>query len=356
MTTIVEVQSDLDNRLALLVEHSELNKNNYKLNYVLLLDKEGNKFFISTHSEIILLNKYIGQLICPYCMQELTFVASYVKGDKVIDAHLRHKGANHLNKNCIFNSTGNKTYRLDSDRFYASKGYIEYKLKMKLKQAIVDNKLVVDIPNGYKIDQDTLEIIYSYERHKIDKIFTTKNDNYLCKLVAENGLGLICIRGENALNLRGRMCETWRKSNSIVIALYDKYLESDDNRIESKITKNTEEIYLQSIFNSVQDKAFTNFFIAEKVKNKEDKVKLVEEKIDTEEFYMGLTLKNDKGITRVVYTDKHNDWITKHGEVCELIWINITLDGVVVNRKYPQVVIKELKRLKYKVNYGYYAI
>lgn len=330
-----KVKSDVDDLVSLIAEH-RLRNQGEKLTYG-LIESDDIWYFINIKSDLINNDNYKHRIICPYCKQKLIFIKGYTRSDEVsVTSHLKHEANNPHNKDCIFNNVGNPNYESDRNKFYARRDFSVSTILVQLPHS----PFKIDIPRDYKITPKPYSIKYSYREcevqgyikdYKIDDI----NVDVLFK-TSDGYLGFI-------LNPKEHDLEVCKNRGLRMIEFYESE-PKDLNRVVCE-TLDLGDLKYRISLNEITVKAQQEFteLLEKQVLTKD--INLVEKQI----YH---TLKVTYGMHKVK-KGKGYDWITKHGEICKLKWVNIKVGNKFINRKLPQVAINKFRELGYNVKNGY---
>ncbi len=336
MGKLIRIESDIDNLISLLAEHSLYNLGD-KLNFG-IIRREDSNYFIDIKSNLIQLNEYRDSIICPYCKQPLIYVEGYTRQDGVqVTAHLKHESNNTENKTCIFNNLGNPNHLHDKKKFYEDSNFIKERIFLKLPKTPFD----LTVPVDYAICKYPLVIRYGYSNitvlgHVKDYIL----DGITIDILFKTSDGYIgCLYKESPDKL-----EVCKKNGLRLVKLFEEIPKNDAvNTLGNLFELGT--LKYRITLNEVTNKAHVDYF---KALDNVSAGRLVSDL----EFNIAKELKKDYKMSRVKKS-KGYDWVTKNGKICELYWVNIKLGNTYINRKLPSVVVKRMKEKGYDVQSGY---
>ena len=330
-----KVKSDIDDLVSLMAEHRLHNRGD-KLTYGLIESGEV-WYFIDIKSDLINTDNYKHKIICPYCKQKLIFIKGYTRNDEVtVTSHLKHEASNPNNKDCIFNNLCNPNHERDRHRFYARRDFSISTILVQLPHT----PFKLSIPRDYRITPKPYSIKYSYKDCEIEgyiKDYKVDDINVDVLFKTSDGyLGFILNPGEHEVEV----C----KSKGLRLVDFYESEPSDLNRIICE-TLEIGDLKYRVCLNEITVRAQQEFTeLLEKQALTQD-INIVEKQI----YH---SLKVTYGMHKVK-KGKGYDWITKHGEICDLNWVNIKVGNKFINRKLPQVAINKFRELGYKVNFGY---
>lgn len=332
---LIKVKSETDDLVSLIAEH-RLHNQGDKLTYG-LIERESVWYFINIKSDLIHNETYKHNIICPYCKQKLLFIKAYTRADDArVASHLKHESNNSKNKDCIFNNVGNPNYMRDRDKFYSRRDFSVSTILVQLPHTPFN----INIPGDYKITPKPYSIKYAYKGCEVlgyikDYRLDDVNIDVLFK-TSDGYIGYVLDENEHAVEV----C----KSNGLRMLEFYEGEPKDLNKVTCQTLELGNLHYRISLNETILEaqQEFTD--ILEKQALSKD-LNLVEKQI-----YHSLKLTYGM---RKIKKGKGYDWITKHGEICDLKWVNIKVGNKFINRKLPQVAIKKFRELGYTVRNGY---
>lgn len=361
---LIEVKSDINNKLDLLIEHRILNNNSHHLNYI-LTEINDKFYFIDARSDLVTIKN---NLICPYCLQNLTINRTYKKQNgTIVQFFVKHKSKNKMSENCIFKNKAVGGYNSDIDGFYKSKEFINRSVIMMLKNEI-NNNFEISIPYDYKIViEDDVAIKFKYKKHTITGIYPSSRDEFICRLKTNNNETLFCMLGENEINIRNNYKDIWSK-HDVTVVTFNENKQYINSGIESKINTHSK-FYTTCLYSRVQQEAYEAYiiehkkYINSKISSKQEIVKsttenkldfnieidntkrLLERAIDHELNRVKVLLEHRVGLKKVDETL----WITSNGDYYKIRKIKITKNDICFYRECPEIYIKHIETFGYRI-------
>lgn len=364
---LIEVKSDINNKIDLLIEHKILNNNSHHLNYV--LTKINEKFyFVDAKSELVTIKN---DLICPYCLQKLTINRTYKKKNgTIVQFFVKHKSKNKMSEDCIFKQKAVGGYNQNVDLFYKSKEFVHRSVILMLKNEI-GNGFEISIPDEYKIIiEDDVSIKFKYKKHRIIGIYPSNRDEFICRLKTDKNKTLFCMLGENEINIRNNYKDIWSKYDVTVVTFNENkpYLNSE---IESKLNIHSK-FYTTCLYSKVQQDAYEDYIIEhEKYKNnkkifsndiakdvmggipeknifnieRDNKTSILERAVDHELNRVKVLLEYKVGLKQI----DENLWTTSDGKYYKLRKIKITKNDIYFYRECPEIYIKYIETFGYRI-------
>ncbi|MGL5692663.1 MAG: hypothetical protein ACRCXA_01190 [Peptostreptococcaceae bacterium] len=228
---LIEIKSDINNKVDLMIEHKKLNNSSHHLNYILTKIND-TFYFVDARSELVTIN---GELICPYCLQKLTITRTYKKKNgTIVQFFVKHISKNKMSEGCIFKNKAIGDYNSKVEDFYKSKEFINRSLILMLKEEI-SNKFEILVPKDYEIlKQKDISIKFKYKKHRIVGIYPSNTDEFICRLKTEKNDTLFCMLGDNEINVRNKYKEIWGKNDVTIVTVNENkpYVNSE---IEPKV-------------------------------------------------------------------------------------------------------------------------
>lgn len=371
---LIEVKSDINNKIELLIEHQILNNNSHHLNYV--LTSINDKFyFVDAHSDLVTIRD---NLICPYCLQKLTINRTYKKQNgTIVQFFVKHKSKNKLSEDCIFKQRPNGDYNDKVYKFYNSKEFVQKRIILMLKDEI-SKEFKVAIPKDYIISSEKgVSIEFKYNHRKIVNIYPSPREEFICRLRTDKNETIFCMLGENEINIRNKYRGIWNEHDVTVVTFNEDkpYVNSE---IEPKVNVHSK-FYTTCLYSRVQEKAYKEYLVEhEKYKNKQksivnkyasennkrlnkyDKIMELEEnkelaryknrksleiavdhELDRVKFY----LENKFGLKRV----SEDLWMTNNGKYYKLKNIKVIKNDTYFYRQCPEIYISHMELFGYKL-------
>ena len=350
---LIGVKSDITNKIDLLIEHRILNNSSHHLNYV-LTNRNGKFYFVHTDSDLV---TTLDNLICPYCLQQLTINRTYEKQNGTIVRFLvKHKSNNKHNENCIFKQKVISGFSKMVNDFYNSKEFIKKNIIFMLKNEI-QRGFQISIPSCYTIViENKIPIEFGYIQHKIEGIYECDREEFICRLKTNRGQTLFCMLGENEINIRNENADIWDKYNATVI-VFNKDEPCINSAIEAKINIHSN-FYTRCLYSKIQKEAYEAYEIecrnkkAESVdtydyeKNRFNRKRTLENVVEHELNRVKAKLSKMVGLREI----SEGLWITNDGKTHKLKGIKIIKGDVHFWVTCPEICINYIEPMGYKVD------
>jgi hypothetical protein len=360
---LIEVKSQVNNTIDLLIEHRILNNNSHHLNYI-LTEINGKFYFVDAHSELVTIQD---NLICPYCLQKLTINRTYKKQNgTIVQFFVKHKSKNKASENCIFKHKIAGDYNNKVDDFYKSKEFIQRSSINMLKNEM-SKIFKIAIPSEYTISrEEEVSIKFKYEHHQIVGVYPSTREEFICRLKTDKGVTLFCMLGENEINIRSKYKDIWSKYNVTVITFNEDkpYVNSD---IEPKVNTHSK-FYTTCLYSKIQENAYDDYIVEhEKHKNEQrslinrdaiivrnktneevdryNRRKLLERVVDHELDRVRAHLESKVGLKKV----SDDLWTTNNGAYYKLKNIKFIKNDTYFYRQCPEIYIDKIMLFGYRM-------
>ncbi|HBG7285442.1 hypothetical protein [Clostridioides difficile] len=351
---LIEVKSDITNKIDLLIEHKMLNNSSHHLNYV-LTDRNGKFYFVDANSDLV---TTLDSLICPYCLQQLTINRTYEKQNgTVVRFFVKHKSNNKINEKCIFKQKVINGFSKNVNDFYSSKEFIKRNIIFMLKNEI-QRGFKISIPDSYTISiEDTVPIKFKYKQHKIEGVYRSNREEFICRLKTDKNETLFCMIGENEINIRNDNGDIWNKAD-ITVIIFNENQPCLNSSIEPKVNRHSN-FYTRCLYSRTQKEAYKAYEI--ECRSKEIKsIDTYDYDEEKHRFLRKRTLQNvvKHELNRVkaklskkmgLREISNGIWITNDGKTHEVKGIKIIKDDVYFWETCPEICINYIEPIGYKV-------
>ena len=146
-TKLYPINSDINDKIGILVEHRRLNGSNRYLRYG-IQKLSGRYYFFDVRNSVISKTREseYNTYICPYCMERMFIVSEFEREGTMIPIHLKHYQK--TNKDCIFRSDS-KSMKLRED-YYKSEEFLHKEIQDYVCKTAKEG-FKLRIPNSYKL-------------------------------------------------------------------------------------------------------------------------------------------------------------------------------------------------------------
>ncbi len=146
-TRLYPINSDINDKVGVLMEHRRLNGSNRYLRYGIQKLSEKYYFFDVRNSVISKTKESAyNTFICPYCGERMFIVSAFERQGTMVPIHLKHYTK--TDKECIFR-TDSKSMKLRED-YYKSEEFIHREIQDYVCKTAKEG-FKVSIPNSYKL-------------------------------------------------------------------------------------------------------------------------------------------------------------------------------------------------------------
>ena len=150
-TRLYPINSDINDKVGVLMEHRRLNGSNRYLRYGIQKLSEKYYFFDVRNSVISKTKESAyNTFICPYCGERMFIVSAFERQGIMVPIHLKHYTK--TDKECIFR-TDSKSMKLRED-YYKSEEFIHREIQDYVCKTAKEG-FKVSIPNSYKLYKNT---------------------------------------------------------------------------------------------------------------------------------------------------------------------------------------------------------
>ena len=146
-TRLYPINSNINDKVGVLVEHRRLNGSNRYLRYG-IQKLSGKYYFFDVRNSVISKTKEsaYNTFICPYCGERMFIVSAFERQGTMVPVHLKHYQK--TNKECIFRSDS-KSMKLRED-YYKSEEFIHREIQDYVCKTAKEG-FKLSIPNSYKL-------------------------------------------------------------------------------------------------------------------------------------------------------------------------------------------------------------
>lgn len=176
----------------------------------------------------------LDNLICPYCLQQLTINRTYEKQNgTIVRFFVKYKSNYKHNENCIF----------------------KQKVISGFSKNEIQREFQISIPSYYTIViENKIPIEFGYIQHKIEGIYECDREEFICRLKTNRGQTLFCMLCENEINIRNENDDIWDKYNATLI-VFNKDEPCINSAIETKINIHSN-FYTRCLYSKIQKEAY----------------------------------------------------------------------------------------------------
>lgn len=150
-TKLYPINSNINDKVGVLVEHRRLNGTNRYLRYG-IQKLSGKYYFFDVRNSVISKKREseYNTYICPYCGERMFIVSAFERQGTMIPIHLKHYQK--TNKECIFRSDA-KSMKL-RDAYYKSEEFLHKEIQDYVRKTAKEG-FNLSIPNSYKLYKNT---------------------------------------------------------------------------------------------------------------------------------------------------------------------------------------------------------
>lgn len=179
-TRLYPINSDINDKVGVLVEHRRLNGSNRYLRYG-IQKLSGKYYFFDVRNSVISKTKEsaYNTFICPYCGERMFIVSAFERQGTMVPVHLKHYKK--TDKECIFR-TDSKSMKLRED-YYKSEEFIHREIQDYVCKTAKEG-FTLSIPNSYKLYKNlkTNTIRADIQKERVDivnarQIYNTSQKN-----------------------------------------------------------------------------------------------------------------------------------------------------------------------------------
>lgn len=399
-TRLYPINSDINDKIGVLVEHRKLNGSNRYLRYG-IQKLSGKYYFFDVRNSVISKTREseYNTYICPYCMERMFIVSAFERQGTMVPIHLKHYQK--TNKECIFRSDS-KSMKLRED-YYKSEEFIHKEIQDYVCKTAKEG-FKLSIPKSYKLYKNlstrgiraeiekenvnivNASIIYN-ESDKYDKnytpdmiLYTDDNREIYCEISVYKSLNtsdyyeqwqrlgktVIEIKKTEIMDMS---LEAYKFSRGLIISyFYDPILdEARKNKISESqklISNYNDEIYKTKNLSKNSSQQLNNTIYESLDKMCEKEYKEFNYKVDCD-IRKHLDNLCDENILTKKYIDKRNKKQRKKGRKpkIEPVYFNVkdnkkskVINVVIIKnnkrtyRSIPAIIARYLRDNGYKVN------
>ena len=179
-TRLYPINSNINDKVGVLVEHRRLNGSNRYLRYG-IQKLSGKYYFFDVRNSVISKTKEraYNTFICPYCGERMFIVSAFERQGTMVPIHLKHYKK--TDKECIFR-TDSKSMKLRED-YYKSEEFIHREIQDYVCKTAKEG-FTLSIPNSYKLYKNlkTNTIRADIQKERVDivnarQIYNTSQKN-----------------------------------------------------------------------------------------------------------------------------------------------------------------------------------
>lgn len=150
-TKLYPINSNINDKVGVLVEHRRLNGTNRYLRYG-IQKLSGKYYFFDVRNSVISKTREseYNTYICPYCGERMFIVSAFERQGSMIPIHLKHYQK--TNKECIFRSDS-KSMKL-REAYYKSEEFLHKEIQDYVRKTGKEG-FKLSIPNSYKLYKNT---------------------------------------------------------------------------------------------------------------------------------------------------------------------------------------------------------